>query len=373
MTGGSWPPPQGRGPGTPWPPPAAPQRWAAPRQAWGPRHAASGPPPMRYLPPPPPRRSGSGVVLLLVLVLAGVGLFAAAALFGAVADVASPEPPVVVGTEPPSPEAQPTPVPPSSRPSAVPEPAESAPEPRGPADQVGLPAREWPALPAPTSTDPDWVTLQRSALYGVAVPELIGCPPPAEVLTLAELESAALAQTACIQAAWKPTLASLGYSTQDVPVFIFAGDRVETPCGEVTAPALYCSAQGGSIYFGETTLNGAAWHDFGVKDMAGHEYGHHLQSEAGMFLAEYSVGGSNESARRLELQATCFGYAMIAHDSSFTMTREVYDSFEPYLRAVIEDGIHGSKDSVATWGLRGLYSATLGNCNTWTATSSDVD
>lgn len=360
-----------------WQPPrmSVPPQWGPPpppRGSGWPPPRMSGPP--LWSPPRPRRRSGgAGVVLLVLLLLGGVGLFAAAALFGAVSDLASPEPPVVVQPEPlPSDEASPSPdeVEPSLEPTP---PTEPVTPPASPADEEGLPARDWPPLPGPTSTNPDWVTLQQSALYAPAIPTLTGCPPPGVVVSMAELEAAAGAQMDCLQAAWKPTLASLGYSTQDVPVFIFAGDRVETPCGEVTAPALYCSAQGGSIYFGETTLNGAAWHDFGVKDMAGHEYGHHLQSEAGMFLAEYSVGGSNESARRLELQATCIGYAMIAHDSSFTMTREVYDSFEPYLRAVIEDGIHGSKDSVATWGLRGLYSATLGNCNTWTATSSDVD
>ena len=327
------------------------------RPGWQPtgRYGSASWPP----PPPPPRRSGgAGVVLLVLLILGGVGLFAAAAVFGAVADLASPDPPAVV---------QPEPSPPDDEPTAPP--AESP----APVEQPGLPAMEWPPLPGPTSTDPDWVTLQQSPLYASAIPQPSGCPPPGIVLTLAELESAAQAQMDCLQAAWKPVLARLGYSTQDIPVYFFAGDRVETPCGEVYAPALYCSAQGGAVYFGETTLNGASWHDFGVKDMAGHEYGHHLQSEAGMFIAEYAVGADDESARRLELQATCFAYAMIAHDPSFTMTRGVYDSFEPYLRAVIEDGIHGSRDSVATWGMRGLYSATLGNCNTWTAAPADVD
>lgn len=337
------------------------------RPGWPPPALAR--PPL-WAPPPPPRRSGgAGVVLLVLLLLGGVGLFAAAALFGAVSDLASPEPPVVVQPEP-SDGSPPIADEPGAEP---PPPSEPVSPSASPADDVGLPAREWPPIPGPTSTNPDWVTLQQSALYTPPLPTLAGCPPPGVVLDMAELEAAAGAQMDCLQAAWKPTLASLGYSTQDIPVFFFAGDRVETPCGEVSAPALYCSAQGGAIYFGETTLNGAAWHDFGVKDMAGHEYGHHLQSEAGMFMAEYSVGGDDESARRLELQATCFGYAMIAHDPSFTMTRNVYDSFEPYLRAVVEDGIHGSKDSVATWGLRGLYSSSLGNCNTWTALPGDVD
>ena len=73
------------------------------------------------------------------------------------------------------------------------------------------------------------------------------------------------------------------------------------------------------------------------------------------------------------LQASCFGYAMIGQDTSYEMTPELFGSIEPYLRAVIEDGIHGSKDSLAYWGLRGLYSTSLGNCNTWTVSGDEVD
>ena len=117
--------------------------------------------------------------------------------------------------------------------------------------------------------------------------------------------------------------------------------------------------RGGAIYIGEGTLNGSAWHDFAVKDMTGHEYVHHLQAISGMFEAEYRLNQGNEGIRRSELQATCGGFAMIANDDSFTMTPEIYETFEPFLRAVIEDGIHGSKDSVAYWGLRGLHSSLL--------------
>ena len=76
---------------------------------------------------------------------------------------------------------------------------------------------------------------------------------------------------------------------------------------------------------------------------------------------------------RIELQATCWGYASLSHDTSVDIDERKFEEFEPFLRALIEDGIHGSKDSNAYWGIRGLYSGTLGNCNTWTAASADVD
>ena len=65
--------------------------------------------------------------------------------------------------------------------------------------------------------------------------------------------------------------------------------------------------------------------------------------------------------------------AQIARDDSVDLTREVFDTIEPYLRATVDDGVHGSPNSVANWGLRGLYADDLGECNTWVVPSADVD
>lgn len=381
MSTGGWPPPGRPGPPQHWGPPPgrpvaaqpwSPQRPPSPpaafyRSAYGPPHAQWGAP-MGFRPQPPPRPSRGLGWLLSLLVFVGAGVFFLSSVMGMMSESLLPDGPAAPTTPAARPSADATPSPEPTPPPGQTDPSTSPQEPA-----TGLPPREWPDLPPPNSSDPDWVTLQQSVLYAAPIPTLQGCPEPRRVSTLGELEEEATAQMGCIQAAWKPVLADLGLRTHDIPVYFYPGREVETPCGSVSAPALYCSAQGGSIYFGEDTLDGAAWHDFGVKDMAGHEYGHHLQAEAGMFLAEYNVGGGNENARRLELQATCMGYAMIANDTSFVMDEGVYSTFEPYLRAVIEDGIHGSKDSVAYWGLRGLYSSDVGNCNTWTSASEDVD
>lgn len=363
-------PPQWGPPQQQWPPP--PQRWPQPQGQWGqqqwqrPPGPGPGPQPnfgynqQQWGPPPghfpPPRKSGGGLGKFL-LILFGVGLivFVAAMLVRGAAGV----------TEPP--------LPPRSTPPASPSNGTTPVETPDPDLNPGLPPQEWPALPEPNSTDPDWVTLQQSVLYPIPIPTIDGCPTPERARDMADLERLAGEQMECIQEAWRPVLRANGLAAHEIPIYYYEGSSVKTPCGRVSAPALYCSAQGGAIYFGEETLNGAKYHDFGVKDMAGHEYTHHLQAIAGMFEAEYRIDEGNEAARRLELQATCVGYAMIANDTSFEMNGRIYRSFEPYLRAVIEDGIHGSKDSVAYWGLRGLYSVDVGNCNTWTAESADVD
>lgn len=259
--------------------------------------------------------------------------------------------------------------------SVPPGPVEETPEGGGPAtrEPEGLPQRTWDELPAPNSTDPNWLTLQDSVLYPVEVPRIEGCPAPERAANMTDLERLATAQVDCLQTAYRPVLERLGLPSNEIPVYFYQGSSVDTPCGHISAPALYCSSQGGAIYFGEDALNGAAWVDFGTKDVAGHEYGHHLQAMAGLFDAENAVGADNETVRRLELQATCWGYAAIAHDTSVTIGQGSVDEFESFLRSVVEDGVHGSKESNAYWGIRGLYSRTLGNCNTWTVAPERVD
>ena len=66
-------------------------------------------------------------------------------------------------------------------------------------------------------------------------------------------------------------------------------------------------------------------------------------------------------------------YAQIARDDSVDLTREAFDAIEPYLRATVDDGVHGSPDSVAYWGLRGLYADDLGECNTWVVPAAEVE
>ena len=344
----------------------SPQQWPPPQAQWGPpsahRYPAGGGMPPRWSPPPPPPRKSGGLgKFLFLLFAAAAAVFLFAAFSRGLGEGLLDKLPG--GTAE------------SSTASSAADPADEAPDNNvdGDDSRSGLPDVQWPALPGPTSSDPSWVTLQQSPLYTVELPGLTGCPPPQRARSITDLEEQGEGQLECIQRAWRPVLTQLGLPDHEIPVYYYSGDSVDTQCGHVSAPALYCSFGGGAIYIGEGTLNGSAWHDFAVKDMTGHEYVHHLQAISGMFEAEYRLNQGNEGIRRSELQATCGGFAMIANDDSFTMTPEIYDTFEPFLRAVIEDGIHGSKDSVAYWGLRGLHSTDLGNCNTWTSPSEDVD
>ena len=386
MTQGNWPggwqAQDGQRQSRPWTQPP-PQQWSGPSgQRWNQPPSQFNQPPGQWqggyrqpgwqqgFPPPrPPRRSGGLGKTLITLVAVGFILVVAVNIFRAAGEMIGSLPQAIE----PSGWASPKPEPVSPEPVS-PEPVDPAPlDPDPGAVNPNLPPRQWDDLPPADSTDPDWAALQQSPLYAQPLPSLKGCPAAELATTMDDVERLAGGQLDCLQAAYKPVLAALGYSSEDIPVYYYEGGNVDTPCGNVTAPAVYCSAQGGAIYFGETALNGASWMDFGIKDVAGHEYGHHLQAQAGMFEAEYRVGNGNESSRRIELQATCWAYASLAHDASYDVGPHLMEDYETYLRATIDDGIHGSPDSLAYWGLRGLYSADLGNCNTWTASPADVD
>ncbi|HMT87944.1 MAG TPA: neutral zinc metallopeptidase [Arachnia sp.] len=236
-----------------------------------------------------------------------------------------------------------------------------------------LPDRSWPAIPPANSSDPNWTVVQTSALYSVPFPAHLGCPSPGYAYDYREMETYVTQQMACIQNAWHEVQAQLGYSTADIPVYFFRGEGVSSACGYVEAPAFYCSADGGTIYFGQGTLDWATFQPFGMKDMATHEFGHHLQAQAGFFEAMYYLGSDNEIIRRSELQATCFGHGMIGRDDSFVMDEAYYRSLVDKHRQVLVDGTHGSNESNDFWGFRGLYATSLSECNTWTSPSADVE
>lgn len=228
------------------------------------------------------------------------------------------------------------------------------------------------APPADASSDPDWATLLLNPLDEFAVPDLSGCPAAATVATMTQFEDQARAQLRCVQDAWRPILEENGFDAEDISVTFYRGDRASTPCGDIDCPAVYCAVDGGGMWIGEASLDTATWFALGVKGVVNHEYAHHLQSVAGVLAAKERVGSSAESTRRVELQANCLAYAMIAHDDAVSEYLDLYSSSDPLLGSLIDDDVHGSSDSVAAWASTGLGAVTIGDCNTWLAAGETV-
>jgi len=189
---------------------------------------------------------------------------------------------------------------------------------------------------------------------------------------MAEMGMQVEAGIECVQKAWKPVFERLGYSTHSVPVYYFEGDTAHSPCGSMQAPAMYCSANGGSLYFGTKLLKDSAVSESWIKLMIFHEYGHHIQSLSRVQSVRNQLPSGNETERRIEIQAECYATGMLRSDDSFQLTRANYEQVRKDLQSFIDDGIHGSPESLLYWGMRGFHSETIGGCNTWVVGSEKV-
>ncbi len=214
----------------------------------------------------------------------------------------------------------------------------------------------------------------------------IRCPLP-EFDATAEGQQAYLEQVMpCLNDAWQPVLeaANLPFRPADVEVVT---SEVQTPCGprSPTQTALYCA---GTIYMTATYYRDIEGHG----DTAGvyfgqlaHEYGHHVQELAGIMDASWqqrqAVGMQTregfETARRFELQATCYGGMFL---SSVTGGSVEVSTLEEALRdsgrrGDFADGRppdHGKPDVNAAWVQTGFDDNSTSHCDTWSVDSARV-
>jgi predicted metalloprotease len=116
-----------------------------------------------------------------------------------------------------------------------------------------------------------------------------------------------------------------------------------------------------------------------------HEYGHHVQQEAGILtyghqiMNTQDVAASAAASRRIELQAQCLAGAFLgAERATLPMTDEQYRAMisDVYSRGDDDkppDGRdHGSARHYAGWVIIGFTKRVLSACNTWTAAPSEV-
>ncbi|TRY19894.1 hypothetical protein FOJ82_03165 [Tessaracoccus rhinocerotis] len=235
-----------------------------------------------------------------------------------------------------------------------------------------LPERVWEPLPQLEAADEYWARLQVADVYGQNPVTLLDCPDPATVQTEAEYRGTVREQWTCVHAAWVPVYEAMGWSTVEPAVEFYPGKGSKSECGYLEAPAFYCSAGDGTAYFGGDHFAMAQKWDLSVNEMVNHEYGHHIQSLAGLTAAKQQVVATDDVERRSELQATCWSAMMTYHNRSFEFGQEDYDSWQARLETMLVDGVHGSRESLRYWGTRGLYAETLNDCNTWAVESAHV-
>ena len=68
----------------------------------------------------------------------------------------------------------------------------------------------------------------------------------------------------------------------------------------------------------------------------------------------------------------CWSAAMTRANDAVVFDEAAYDGWTARLDRMREDATHGTRASLRYWGTRGLYSETMGDCNTWVAAPAQV-
>lgn len=241
----------------------------------------------------------------------------------------------------------------------------------GPSHEWRLPAQEFAELP-PAQVSSPLYEAQASALHEISVISLTGCPEPNATTSREQWEQAVTAQWDCLGSSWADVFEQHGVSTDFPEVQFFTGAGESSPCGWIEAPAFYCSADGGSVYFGTAHFEMAKDWDLSVNEMVNHEFVHHLQALFGITTAKVAAGQEAHLDRRAELQATCLSATLTLHNDAVRFDAAAYDGWVSRLETMLADEAHGTTGSLREWGLRGLYASSYGDCNTWVADDEAV-
>lgn len=228
-------------------------------------------------------------------------------------------------------------------------------------------------------------------LYGTGRLAPLPCPSPdPDVDDPASVERFLDGVADCLDQAWSTQFARAGLAF-DPPSRVFWTEPGSSPCRDYPseAGAFYCRTSQ-SIYIGTEDVvrkwqgepNGAVY-----ASLLAHEYGHHVQGEAGVLEYYHERRGQEEGriaqnawTRRSELQANCLagvflGAVAVSYPLEEADVRAVLDDSEATADrpdGPAEDRTHGSAENSRRWVRHGLDEQTPGACNTWTADNALV-
>jgi predicted metalloprotease len=194
----------------------------------------------------------------------------------------------------------------------------------------------------------------------------------------------------CLDREWGPPIKNAGFSYQSPDLVVFESP-VTTPCGKASPQdgrtlAFYCPSD--SVMYADVPQMRRF---FGNLDIAyailiGHEFGHHVQQEAGVLDGyEQAVYDDYDQrlalSRRVELQASCMGGLFLGavaesfpvDEERFAQLDRVAGSFGDDPQAAANQRDHGSGRSNRTWIMRAFGDNDIAVCNTFTAAASQID
>ncbi len=296
----------------------------------------------------------------------------------------TPLPPSLTPSPPTTTANPPTSAPPSPSATPTPSPPKPIPTPSG----VGQPDKKPKDLPFPRTVAQAKKWTDKSPLYSkqVKVPTRCGMP----LIDPARISKAALTKhltrvAGCLTMVWRPAVKAAGY-TMPYPVTTVYTGGVTTPCGDFGGyNAYYCSGNQ-RIYFDTQLYQILPDRDYSLDLIMAHEYGHAVQARTGIFWSAVvrvnqtsSTAKAKEYWRRLELQADCFaGIGMNALAEHTGIDAADRKGFGDVMKAIADDTIlgtieeHGSAKARSRWLNRGLGSAKISVCRTFTATAGQV-
>lgn len=226
-----------------------------------------------------------------------------------------------------------------------------------------------------------------NGLYEAGVVPAVNCTFPVGDLTARPaVLGYAKAVIACLDTAWEPVVGrARAYFEPPVLYAVKAGGS--TACGPFvgdTYTAFYCS-RNKAIYFEwaeyiEAERGGRNGSQVGLQYMMAHEYGHHLQQLTGIATFYYFTVKTNAAqlaeSRRLELQATCLGFAFLgANQKTLALAGDRRTELryrESYGDHPGEPRDHGSPESNRLWSRTAFASKSPASCNTWAASAKKV-
>ncbi|MGY4099695.1 neutral zinc metallopeptidase [Nocardia sp. R16R-3T] len=187
----------------------------------------------------------------------------------------------------------------------------------------------------------------------------------------------------CLTKAWDPPLRAAGMSLASLRLVVV--DNVTTGCSkqvQPTDPAFYC---GGTVYWPTDDPIHRGWGSQLAQYLTFvvmHEYGHHLQSSAGILrTADRDIDSAGEKSplglelsRRIELQAQCLAGVMLgaAQAGGMLTAAEVADMID-IQSDTDEDPTHGTGVNSRRWVESGYRGTTTSSCNTWAAPIDEVE
>ncbi|MFI5781294.1 neutral zinc metallopeptidase [Nocardia sp. NPDC051570] len=193
----------------------------------------------------------------------------------------------------------------------------------------------------------------------------------------------------CLEQAWKPVLASAGLPFTAPKLNVTATTAgITTPCTGSSSnfAAFYCGADQ-TIYLPisqlQTDMFAGHWEIY--LSVFAHEYGHHVQAQAGILAAANrqrrdagpKTAQGLEVSRRIELQANCFDGMFLsssASGGSLSSAQSGNARDDAYGRGDAPGDMrdHGTARHMGDWFSTGFDKNKTAQCNTFTASANQV-